>query len=85
VGGASATVATRSHRTALRTEDASLDWEYYNTQSHLFPKELSNAICTDSVAAQAKHTNKHHEKQDDVSNEENNDVELVALGVEHRA
>ena len=40
---------------------------------------------TDSIAAQAKQTNKHREKQDDVSDEEDGDVELVALGVDHYA
>jgi len=51
--------------------------------SHLFQKEAPYTICTKTVAVQAEQSNKHDEKQNDVSDEADDHVKFGTVGVEY--
>jgi hypothetical protein len=50
-------------------------------ESCLSPHELSQTKSTGAVTAQAEQSNEHNEKQNEVGNEGDDNVKLVALGI----
>lgn len=54
-------------------------------EPNLFPQELSEVKCTTSIVTEADQSNEHDNKQDDVGNKDDDNVEFAALDVTYHA